>query len=173
MAAPSAVRLGELRVRQGRLDEARALFEEGRAAPPARWSRSASWTSPGGDAEAATEAAERVLRRTRDDNLLERLPALELAARARAAAGDHAARSSAATEVERSSARLGTPYLRAAGCAVRAEVSLARDATSSEARRAAEDAMDLFATASAPFERPRHSSCWPRPCGASARRARG
>ncbi len=138
-------------MRQGRLDEARALFEEGLPSPGAVLAL-AGLDLLAGDAESATAAAERVLRRTSDDNLLERIPALELVARARSASGDHAGALSAATEVERESGRLGTPYLRARGLAVRAEVSLAATDLE-EARRAAEDACDLFATASAPFER--------------------
>ena len=150
LAAPSAVRLGELRVRQGRLDEARALFEEALPAPAAMLAL-ADLDLRAGDTHAATDAAERVLRRLSDDNLLERLPALELVARSRSASGDHAGALSAATEVERESGRLGTPYLRGRGLAVRAEVALAAGDLD-DARRNAEDACDLFSEASAPFE---------------------
>ena len=62
LAAPTAVRLGELRARQGRLDEARRLFEA--ALPlPAAIAALGELDLAGGDATAAAEAAERVLRR--------------------------------------------------------------------------------------------------------------
>ena len=150
LAGPSAVRLGELRARQGRLDEARALFEEALPSAAAVLAL-AGLDLQAGDAEAATAAAERVLRRTSTDNLFDRLPALELLARGRCARGDHAGALAAATEVERESARLGTPYLCGRALAVRAEVALAA-AEPEDACRAAEDAIDHFAEASAPFE---------------------
>jgi ATP/maltotriose-dependent transcriptional regulator MalT len=75
-----------------------------------------------GDPAAAADAAERVLRRVADDSVLDRVPALELLARARAAAGDREGANAAAADVEREAERLGTPYMCGRGRLVRAEV---------------------------------------------------
>ena len=87
LAAPTAVRLGRLRVRQGDLAEARALFEAALPLPQAILALG-ELDLAAGDAPAAADAADRVLRRLGDASVLDRLPALELLARARAAAGD-------------------------------------------------------------------------------------
>ncbi len=151
LAGPSAVRLGELRVRQGRLEEARTLFEE--ALPSAAAVVALGGLDLlGGDPEAAAEAAERALRRLPPGNVLERLPALELLARGRAALGDHDRARAACNEAVATTEQLGTPYLLGRGLALHADVALAADDPDG-ARRAAEDACDLFSTASAPFDR--------------------
>lgn len=103
-----------------------------------------------GDVPAAADAADRALRRLGDASVLDRLPALELLARARAAGGDGAG-AAAAEQVECQVARLTTPYMRGRGCLVRAEVLLA-GGDHGGARQAAEDATDLFAACSAPYE---------------------
>src|SRR5918992_1571402 len=87
LAAPTAVRLGRLRVRQGDLAEARALFEAALPLPQAILALG-ELDLAGGDAAAAIDAADRVLRRLGNGSVLDRFPALELLARARAAAGD-------------------------------------------------------------------------------------
>src|ERR671915_2226366 len=69
----------------------------------------------GGDAAAAVDAADRALRRMGDASVLDRLPALELLARARAAGGDKAGAAAAAQQVEGQGARLPTPYMRGGG----------------------------------------------------------
>ena len=125
LAAPAAVRLGQLRVRQGRADEARRLFETALPLPQAVVAIG-ELDLERGDAAAAADAAERVLRRLGTASALERLPALELLARARAAAGEHDAAHAAVDEVERR--RAGARHAvharpRAAWCA--AEVLLA------------------------------------------------
>ena len=106
-----------------------------------------------GDAGAAVDAADRVLRRLgeAEGSVLDRLPALELLARARAAAGDAPGAVAAAEDVEREAAGLATPYMRGRSALVRAEV-LAATGDHDGARRAAEDAVDLFAASSAPYE---------------------
>ena len=88
LAGPAAVRLGHLRLRQGKDDEARALFEGALPLPQALIAIG-ELDLAGGDATAATEAAERVLRNLPGGGVLNRFPALELLARAHAAGGDH------------------------------------------------------------------------------------
>jgi ATP/maltotriose-dependent transcriptional regulator MalT len=153
LAAPSAVRLGELRVRQGDRAAARALFEEALPSGPAIVALGELALAEG-DVDAATNAAERALRRLGESSLLERVPALELLARARAAAGDEIAAAATTHELERDVERLGTPYLRGRGRWVRASVLLAAGEHDA-ARKAAEDAADLFAASSAPYEEAR------------------
>jgi DNA-binding CsgD family transcriptional regulator len=150
LAAPTAVRLGELRVRQGAPAEARSLFEAALPLPQAVVALG-ELALAGGDATAAAEAADRVLRRPGEASLLDRFPALELLARARAAGGDAAGAGAAAAEVEREAARLATPYMRGRGRLVRAEV-LSAAGDYDGARQAAEDAGDLFTACSAPYE---------------------
>jgi ATP/maltotriose-dependent transcriptional regulator MalT len=150
MAGTSAVRLGELRLRQGELEAARALFESALPLPAAVLALGELELAQG-DAVAAADAAERVLRRLGDASALERLPALELLARARAALGEADAAAAAAGEVERTAERLGTPYMRARGRLAGASVLLAAG-NHEGARRAAEDAVDLFTHCSAPYD---------------------
>lgn len=150
LAAPTAVRLGRLRVRQGDLAEARLLFESALPLPQAILALG-ELELAGGDAAAAADAADRVLRRLGDASVLDQLPASELLARARAAAGDGDGAAAAADQVEAQAARLATPYMRGRGRLVRAEV-MSAIGDHDGARRAAEDAADLFAACSAPFE---------------------
>jgi ATP/maltotriose-dependent transcriptional regulator MalT len=150
LAGPSAVRLGELRMRQGELDEARALLQSALPLPQAVLALG-ELDLAAGDAVAAGEAAERVLRRLADAGVLERLPALELLARARAASGDLAGARAAAHDVELAAELLGTPYMRGRGRLVRACVLVAAE-DFEDARRAAEDAIDLFGQCSAPYD---------------------
>ena len=77
LAAPTAVRLGRLRVRQGDLAEARSLFEAALPLPQAILALG-ELDLAGGDATAAADAADRVLRRLGDASILDRFPALEL-----------------------------------------------------------------------------------------------
>jgi DNA-binding NarL/FixJ family response regulator len=137
-------------VRQGKPGEARALFEGALPLPHAILALG-ELDLADGDATAAVDAADRVLRRTGDDSVLDRLPALELLARARGAAGDAAGAAAAADRVEREATRLATPYMRGRARLVRAHV-LSAAGDRDRARRAAEDAADLFAACSAPYE---------------------
>jgi DNA-binding NarL/FixJ family response regulator len=92
-----------------------------------------------------------VLRNLGTASVLDRFPALELLARARAVAGDAAGAAVATADVERDAERLATPYMRGRSGLVQAEVLVAAG-DHDGARRAAEDAADLFAACSAPYE---------------------
>jgi ATP/maltotriose-dependent transcriptional regulator MalT len=147
-ASGGLARLGELRARQGRVDEARALFERAGSSGVLGLGELAL---EDGDAAAAADAAERVLRRLSDSELLGRFPALELLARARAALGEPAEAARAFVALESAGERLGTPYLlgrvrRAAG-----ELAFARG-DHEESRRASEDAVDRLADSGAPYD---------------------
>jgi DNA-binding CsgD family transcriptional regulator/tetratricopeptide (TPR) repeat protein len=150
LAAPAAVRLGQLRARQGRAEEARRLYEAALPLPQAVVAIG-ELDLEVGDAAGAADAAERVLRRLSAASALERLAAIELLARARSAAGQHDAAHAAVDEVERVAVTLCTPYMRARACHVAADVLLAAGAADG-ARVRAEDAVDLFSACSAPYE---------------------
>jgi ATP/maltotriose-dependent transcriptional regulator MalT len=150
LAAPTAVRLGCLRARQGDIAEARRLFESALPLPAAIVSLG-DLDLADGDPAAAVDAAERAMRRLGEASVLERFSALELLARASAAAGDSAGAEAAADDVERDATRLATPYMRGRARLVRARV-LSAAGDHDGARQAAEDAVDLFTVSSAPYE---------------------
>jgi ATP/maltotriose-dependent transcriptional regulator MalT len=150
MAAGGVARLGELRARQGRADEARALFE--RAGPhPRALVGLGKLALHGGDPAAAADAAERVLRRLSPAAVLDRLPALELLVSARADLGELDAAEAGCAELERIGAELGTPYVRGRTRLVAGQVATARG-DQEHARRACEDAVDLLVDAGAAHE---------------------
>lgn len=146
MAGGSHARLGELRARQGRTDEARALFEE---AGPAGLLGLGGLALEAGDGRAAADTAARVLRSLRDDTVLPRLPALELQVRALAALGEDTGGSLAAAQ--EIATRLGTPYLRARVRLLTGEAALAAG-DADAAREAFEDAIDGFDANAAPYD---------------------
>jgi DNA-binding CsgD family transcriptional regulator len=148
MAAAGLVRLGELRARQGREDEARALFERAGAAGRLGLGELAL---AGGDPRAAADAAERVLRRVRASSRLDRLPALELLARARIKVADLAGAERCAAEVDAAAGSFGTAYFAGRAKLLRAELAAA-GGDHEAARRAGEDAIDWFHEASALHE---------------------
>jgi DNA-binding NarL/FixJ family response regulator len=150
MAAGGLARLGELRARQGREDDARALFERSGTGPRAVVGLG-SLALDAGDPAAAADAAERVLRRLSPKAMLDRLPALELLVRARIALGELDAAAAGCSELERAGAAIGTPYVRG-----RARLAIARAAAArgehEDARRACEDAVDLLVESGAAYE---------------------
>jgi DNA-binding CsgD family transcriptional regulator len=150
MAAGGVARLGELRARQGRADEARALFERAGSHPRALVGLGAL-ALDAGDPPGAVDAAERALRRLPDASVLDRLPALELLTRAHAALGELEAAADGCAELERIGADLGTPYVRGRTRLVAAQVAAA-GGDHELARRASEDAVDLLAQAGAAHE---------------------
>ena len=150
LAAPTAVRLGRLRWRQGDPGQARALFTSALPLPQAILALG-EMELAAGDAAAGVDAAERVLRRLAERSVLDRFPALELLACARAAAGDRAGAAEATEQLERQAAGLATPYMRGRARMARARV-LSKAGDFHGARQAAEDAADLFAACPAPYE---------------------
>jgi DNA-binding CsgD family transcriptional regulator len=141
-AFDAAVRLAELRRRQGRAEEAAALVEqvrEHRLAPIVR----AGLALDRGDAEAAAEEAQRYLRRVHEPDRFERVPALELLVQARLALGDEsAAEETASEQLAEISACGGTTALRAAALLARGRVTVAQ--RSPGGVEALDDAADLY-----------------------------
>jgi ATP/maltotriose-dependent transcriptional regulator MalT len=150
MAPDGLARLGELRVRQGRIEEARALFERALPHRPALVGLG-TLALEKGDQQGAADIAERILRRIGEAAPIERVPALELLARARGGLGDFDRAGGALVELADIVERLGTPYLRGRARLVAGEVAeLSGD--HEHARRSLEDALDLFAECAAPYE---------------------
>jgi DNA-binding CsgD family transcriptional regulator len=148
MAAAGLARLGELRARQGRKEEAHALFA--RAGVAGRLGLG-ELALAAGDARAAGDAAERVLRRTPATARLDRVPALELLARARMRLGDLVGAERCAVELDAAADAFGTAFFAGRSKLLRAELAAARG-EHDDARRAAEDAVDSLEEASALYE---------------------
>jgi ATP/maltotriose-dependent transcriptional regulator MalT len=151
IAAGGLARLGTLRVRQGRPEEARELFEQAAPEPEAIVGLG-TLALLDGDAQGAREAAERALRRIPPAAALERLPGLELLVRAAIGTGDLDAARAAGGEVDRVAASAATPFITGRAQLVAAEIALG-DAAHDDARCCAEDAIDAFTEASAPYHR--------------------
>ena len=153
MTTDGLARLGELRRRQGRMDEAASLFDRSGGHPIASLGRAALALDTG-DPRSAVELAERHLRRLPARNRTERAAALELLIRAHAALGHghDLERARAAHDELRSIAEDArtSPLLASASLAAGVIASTAGDLDA--ARRALEDAVDLFDTSGAPFE---------------------
>lgn len=142
-------RLGELRRRQGRTEEAVALLSQVEHHPLAVLCGSAIALERG-DAAAAADGAARYLRLL-GGAMTERASGLELSAEAQAAAGRPIEAMAAADELEAIAQAAGTDSLRgaaryAAGCAHAAA------GDHEDAREAFEDAVQLLGRAQLPFE---------------------
>ena len=124
-AALARLRLADLRRRQGRFAEADAALDEldGGVVSAVR----AALALDRGDAGEAARQAEASLRLVPGDDLVERVDALEVLARARAAAGDAHAAHRAAAELVAIAGKLGTRALRAAELATGAAATASRD----------------------------------------------
>ncbi len=103
----AVVQLGELRRRQGRFDEADALFLQAEFHPTAIAGRAMIRLSAG-DAAGAWSAMSALLRMLPDDNRLTRAHFLLPAVQAAHAAGDAAAAAAAADELRRTAGTMGT-----------------------------------------------------------------
>ena len=150
MAGGGIARLGELRARQGRLDEARTLFTQAGSHLRALVGLGVL-AIEAGDPAGAADAAERALRRAPSAALLDRVPANELLVRARAALGDLDAAAVAYAELERAAAELGTPFIRGRERLAGGRLAAARG-DHEGARRACEDAVDLLVESGAAYE---------------------
>ena len=153
MTADGRARLGELRRRQGRLEEASALFDRSGAHPIALLGRAAIALDRG-DRQTAVDLVERHLRRLPITNRTERAAALTLLVRAHTTGdGDHdLARARTALEELRgiADAARTSPLLASASHAAGLVALAAADRDG--ARRELEDAVDRFDESGAPFE---------------------
>jgi DNA-binding CsgD family transcriptional regulator/Tfp pilus assembly protein PilF len=138
-------RLGELRRRQGRIDEATALFEQAGSHPLALIG--GAWIDlDAGNLTRALERARTYLRRFPENALLERAPADELLVRIAVAAGRFDDAAAALTELERATQHYDLPLLRAALLSAKAVLAFA----TGEEQRAAElmdDAVHVYDSA--------------------------
>ena len=153
MTTDGLARLGELRRRQGRLDEANALFERSGANPLALLGL-ATVALDEGQTRRATELAERHLRRLPAKNRIERAAALELLIHARSTPGpdqDLAGARDTLSELRGIATEAHTPPLLAAASLAAGLVALAAGDLDN-ARREIEDALDLYEKSEAPFE---------------------
>ncbi len=153
MSADGLARLGELRRRQGRLDEAAALFERCGAHPIAAVGRAAIALDRG-DRQTAADLIERHLRRLPIANRTERSAALGLLIRAHTIGeGEHdLVRAGTALEEIRAIADAArTAPLQASANLAAGLVALAAGDLDAS-RRELEDAVDGFETSEAPFE---------------------
>jgi LuxR family transcriptional regulator, maltose regulon positive regulatory protein len=150
-ARPAAlVRLGELRRRQGRWEEAAALLEEARSHRLAALRR-AALALDRGDAVAAEELVDQALARAPDSADAERAGALELLVRARAARGALREAAGALEQLRSLAAEIGTRTVQAAALFSAGLLALAGDEHETAIRRLRE-AADLFETIGSPFE---------------------
>jgi DNA-binding CsgD family transcriptional regulator/uncharacterized protein HemY len=150
MGSEAAVRLAELRRRQGRFGEAEALLKEVEGHPLALlvW---AALAFDKGDRTAAADLAERFLRGVALQDRTDRLAGLEIRARALLALGKAAEAAAILDELRSAANTIGTSPIRATARFV--EGLLAGESGDLDvARRSLEDAVDLFRTARAPFE---------------------
>jgi DNA-binding winged helix-turn-helix (wHTH) protein/ATP/maltotriose-dependent transcriptional regulator MalT len=153
MTTDGLVRLGELRRRQGRLDEAVALFDRSGGHPHALLGRAAIALDRN-DRQTAIELAERHLRRLPVRNRTERAAALEVLIRGHAMPGhpgDLERARTALEELRSIAAAANTAPLLASASLATGLVALA-SSDFEAARRALEDAVDLFDKSGAPFE---------------------
>lgn len=150
LAASAAVRLGELRRRQGRWDEAAALFHRVEHKPLAQLGL-AELGLDSGDATTAANYAERYLRNFPPEARTERAAGLEILARARVALADDAAARVAVEELDAIAATISTPPLRASAAYGAGLLSFAAGDFSA-ARRHFEDAVDMYEHGGLPFE---------------------
>jgi LuxR family transcriptional regulator, maltose regulon positive regulatory protein len=138
LIAAAAVRLAELRRRQGRRQEAEALLQRAGTHPLASLVR-AGLALDAGDAAAAAELVDILLRRTSPTAMTERVAALELKTRAHARLGQPDRAREAAAELEGMTGMIDTPALRATAL-VGAGLAAAAAARHQQARHCFEDA---------------------------------
>jgi DNA-binding NarL/FixJ family response regulator len=150
MGYEAIVRLAELRRRQGRLEDATALFREVEFHPYAQLGLAAV-ALDGEDAALAVELAERFLRSLAAENRLQRVAGLELLVRALVALGEADRARDALTELQALVGEVGTDLLRASALAAEGVVAAAGGELE-QARLVFEDAVDLFQRNGAPFE---------------------
>ena len=150
MTGEGLARLGELRRRQGKLDEAIALFDKAGGHPAASLGR-ALVAFDRGDPKGAAELTDRYLRKLPLQNRTERAAGLELLSRAQIELGATVDAEKAVEELRDIAARAQTDPLRASANLAAGIVS-AHLGDAASARRHLEDAVDLFQKGGAPFE---------------------
>jgi LuxR family transcriptional regulator, maltose regulon positive regulatory protein len=149
-AADAVARLGELRRRQGRLDEAAQLFDRVSFHREAQIGL-AALALDRDDPAGAAEWGERFLRATPVADRTRRAHGFELISRARAAAGKLEAADAAAREVESLAEEVGTGLLTASAAMARGVVETV-GGSPERARGSLEDAVDIYGRNRLPYE---------------------
>jgi LuxR family transcriptional regulator, maltose regulon positive regulatory protein len=149
-AAECRVRLGELRRRQGRLDEAARIFGEVEWHPRALLGL-AELALDKGRPRDADELCARLLRQLPEGARYMRIDALELVVRAAALLGQRERAAEALAEIEAISEKATTLPLRAARCFSMAMAAVGAGEWE-RARICLEDAADLFEKSGTPYE---------------------
>jgi LuxR family transcriptional regulator, maltose regulon positive regulatory protein len=150
LAGYARARFAQLRVRQGRRREARALLDEGGAhvlTPLVR----AELALDENDASEALGSAERYLRGLGSDQPIESAAGLELLVPARIALGELSGAREAGAQLNRIADAVGTDQLHAASRVATGRIALT-ESDPDRASRAFEDAVDLHVRSAAPFE---------------------
>lgn len=142
--------LGELRRRQGRLEEARTLFAQSERSRTARIG-GVELALAEGDAATALALAEQLERGMARHRAIDRVVVLALLVRAAAAAGSTQKAVEASVELERLAVEVATGRARAVAARALGERALAAGELDS-ARRRFEDAVELFGECGAPYE---------------------
>ena len=143
-------RLGELRRRQGRLQEAQECFE--RACPhPGGVLGTARVALDRGEHDVALDIAEAMLQRLPERDRVERIATLELVVQIRCSNGDVEGAEKAVTELEVVAEIGGTDLLAALASHGRGQVALASGAAGS-ANHHLQDALGRYESARLPFE---------------------
>jgi DNA-binding CsgD family transcriptional regulator len=149
-AVEGRVRLGELRRRQGRFDEASNLFAEAESHNIALLGL-ALLALDKHDPATAADRAERLMRHVPPENRTERAAGLEVLVRARLALGELQRAIESYGELEAIAEVVGTPPLHASACFARGLILSVRG-EHDQARPCFEDALDLYERAGAPYE---------------------
>jgi ATP/maltotriose-dependent transcriptional regulator MalT len=150
MVGDALARLGELRRRQGRLDDAEELFARSETHSLSVLGRAALALDRGLPADAA-ELAERYLRRYPERARIERGAGLEVLIRSLARLGDHEPAIEALGQLREIAARARTRPLLAAVHSSEGALAAGRG-DHDAARRSFEDALDLLAASEARYE---------------------
>jgi DNA-binding NarL/FixJ family response regulator len=150
MMVEGIVRLGELRRRQGRYEEAAALFDQAAAHPLAQLGRAALALDRGSAVEAA-DLADRVVRSIPAQNRTDRVASLELMVRAYTTLGEGDRAQAALAQLRAVAAVVNTEPMWASARFSDGVVA-AGVGDHETARRCLEDAVDLFERSGAPFE---------------------
>jgi DNA-binding NarL/FixJ family response regulator len=150
-ASDAVARLGELRRRQGRLDEARSLFARAESSSIARLGQ-IQLALDEGRADDALARAERLARQSGPYPRLARVDVLGSLTRAALAAGRRDLAREAVSELTTLAELVGTDLARAGGAAAAGALAASEDDLDS-ARRFLEDAVDLYGSTRAPYER--------------------
>ena len=150
MTGAALARLGDLRLRQGRFDEADRLFEQSSSQPISRLGR-AQLALERHEADEAVALLQQFLDDLGAGEATARAGALEIAVRAHATRGDLVAAERALAELERIGSALRTPPL-AAGVMNAQGVLQHRRGDLAAAASSFEKAADIFEQGGAPFE---------------------